>query len=57
MIVGVDRFMEHPLGQGLGSSGPGYRYVLARQGMTQEEIQAQEPYYIPESWYIQQLVE
>lgn len=57
MITGLERFWDHPLGQGLWSSWPWYRYVLEKRGFTQDEIMQSEPYYIPESWYIQQWVE
>jgi len=47
------------MGQGLGTAGPAYRYVvkLSENPIYGGEIKNTEDYYIPESWYIQQLVE
>ncbi|MDD2891450.1 MAG: O-antigen ligase family protein [Candidatus Gracilibacteria bacterium] len=58
-MTGIERFQEHPMGQGLGTAGPAYRYVvkLADDPIYGGDIKASEDYYIPESWYIQQLVE
>lgn len=50
MIIGLNRFKEKPLGQGLAESGPAYRAV-------HDMTNVKEDFYIPESWYIQQLVE
>lgn len=41
----------------MGSSGPAYRHVLKLQHTERAEIEEQDRYYIPESWYIQQFVE
>ncbi len=51
MLLWVDRFISHPFGQGLSSSGPASRYVYSIDWKKQED------FYIPESWFIQQLVE
>ena len=58
-MTGIERFREHPMGQGLGTAGPAYRYVvkLSENPIYGGEIKNTEDYYIPESWYIQQLVE
>ncbi|OIP53308.1 hypothetical protein AUK10_02495 [Candidatus Gracilibacteria bacterium CG2_30_37_12] len=58
-MTGIERFKEHPMGQGLGTTGPAYRYVvkLADTPIYGGKIENTEDYYIPESWYIQQLVE
>lgn len=60
MVIGLKRFTAHPLGSGLATSGPAYRYVtqLERdEGLFEGENKDLEDYYIPESWYVQQLVE
>lgn len=54
MIIGVERFVSAPLGQGLGSAGPGYRKVI-NSDIKNGEIS--DTFYIPESWYIQQFIE
>jgi len=54
MTTSIHRFIEHPFGQWLWSSGPAYRYTL---NIKPEELEAKDPFYIPESWYIQQFVE
>lgn len=58
-MTGLKRFQEHPMGQGLGTAGPAYRYVvkLADSPIYGGDLKHTEDYYIPESWYIQQLVE
>jgi hypothetical protein len=58
-MTGIERFREYPMGQWLGTAGPAYRYVvkLADDPIYGGAIQHTEDYYIPESWYIQQLVE
>ncbi len=58
-MTGIKRFAEHPMGQGLGTAGPAYRYVvdLSDKPIYGTEVKHTEDYYIPESWYIQQLVE
>lgn len=61
MITGIERFKENPVfGEGLASSGPAYRFVVpqnADEHLYQGETKKMEDYYIPESWYVQQLVE
>ena len=57
MLIGVQRSVSHPLGQGLGSAGPAYRHVLDLAGKEKNEIEKTDTYYIPESWYIQQFIE
>lgn len=57
MLVWVDRFLSAPLGQGMWSAWPAYRHVLGLQGETRKQIEEQDRYYIPESWYIQQYIE
>lgn len=52
MEIWLDRFIEHPFGQGLASSGPAYRSIY-----TDKSSKEDEKYFIPESWFIQQLVE
>lgn len=52
MEIWLDRFIEHPFGQGLASSGPAYRSIY-----TDKNLKEDEKYFIPESWFIQQLVE
>lgn len=59
VMIGVHRFTQAPLGSGLATSGPAYRYVTPelKQAKTPEEEKKIEDQYIPESWYVQQLVE
>lgn len=57
MIVGIERFISAPLGQGMGSAGPAYRHVLKLQDTERSQIEEQDRFYIPESWYIQQYIE
>jgi O-antigen ligase len=61
MVIGIDRFKEHPVfGEGLATSGPAYRYVtpsVKNEDLYEGSVKAKEDYYIPESWYVQQLVE
>lgn len=61
MVTGIERFREHPVfGEGLAASGPAYRYVVPQnpdENLYEGETKAKEDYYIPESWYVQQLVE
>jgi hypothetical protein len=52
MWIGIDRFLEKPLGAGLAESWPGYRYIYPEKQTKEDEIK-----YIPESWFIQVLVE
>lgn len=51
MIIWINRFISNPLWQGLASSWPASRYTHS------VEWKKQEDFYIPESWFIQQLVE
>lgn len=51
MTIWVNRFISHPFGEWLASSGPASRYVYSIEWKKQED------FYIPESWFIQQLVE
>lgn len=57
MLVGVNRFLEKPLGHGMGSAGPAYRHVLKLESHGRDSVEEQDRYYIPESWYIQQFIE
>lgn len=57
MIVGYERFMSQPMGQGMGSAGPAYRHVLGLHQDSRASVEEQDRFYIPESWYIQQFVE
>jgi hypothetical protein len=57
MIIGMDRAIESPLGQWLGSAGPGYRYILDLEKLSRPEREKLDVTYIPESWYIQQFIE
>jgi O-antigen ligase len=50
MVNGIEEFKSQPLGHGLAESGPAYRLV-------HDITDIPESQYIPESWYIQQLVE
>ncbi len=51
MTIWVNRFLSHPFGEWLSSSWPASRYVYSIEWKKQED------FYIPESWFIQQLVE
>lgn len=61
MVTGVERFRQHPVfGEGLAAAGPAYRYVVPQnpnENLYEGETKHKEDYYIPESWYVQQLVE
>ena len=52
MAIWVDRFLEKPLGSWLATSGPAYRNVYPEKTSREHE-----EYYIPESWFVQQLTE
>lgn len=52
MEIWIDRFLEKPLWSWLSESGPAYRNIYP-----EKETKVDEQYYIPESWFIQQLVE
>lgn len=57
-ITGLKRFREHPMGQGLAEAGPAYRYIKKpTEEIYEGDTKKMEDYYIPESWYIQQLEE
>lgn len=51
MTIWISRFISHPFWQWLASSWPASRYVNTINWKKQED------FYIPESWFIQQLVE
>jgi hypothetical protein len=51
MIIWYNRFLEKPMGSWLASSGPAYRKIINETTLETDK------YYIPESWYIQILVE
>lgn len=57
MTTWVERFVSAPLGQWLGSAWPAYRYVKNLQWVQREDVEKEDRYYIPESWYIQQFIE
>lgn len=52
MQIWINRFIEHPMGQWLSSAWPAFR-----ASYTWEVTKEDEAYYIPESWFIQQLIE
>lgn len=52
MEVWVDRFLEKPFWEWLATAWPWYRKIYPEKVSKKEEL-----YYIPESWFIQQLVE
>jgi len=52
MQIWIDRFIENPLWSWLAESGPAYRSIYP-----DKQTKADEQYYIPESWFIQQLTE
>ncbi len=52
MEIWIDRFLEKPLWAWLAESGPAYRNIYP-----DKQTKVDEQYYIPESWFIQQLVE
>lgn len=59
-VTGIERAKAKPLGSGLASAGPAYRFVLQpepNQSLFEGDNKTEEDYYIPESWFIQQLVE
>ncbi|MBX9809709.1 O-antigen ligase family protein, partial [Candidatus Gracilibacteria bacterium] len=57
MKIGFERTITHPLGQGLGSAGPAYRYVMDLKHKPVTDVVELDRFYIPESWYIQQYIE
>ncbi|PZM84926.1 hypothetical protein DLH72_02745 [Candidatus Gracilibacteria bacterium] len=52
MKIGIERFVEKPFGAGLAESGPAFRNIYPEKQNLEGEH-----YYIPESWFIQILVE
>ena len=52
MVTWVNRFIEKPLGSGLATSGPAYRNIIEWETTLETDR-----YYIPESWFVQILVE
>ncbi|MDD2745583.1 MAG: O-antigen ligase family protein [Candidatus Gracilibacteria bacterium] len=59
-VTGIERAKMKPLGSGLASAGPAYRFVHQpepNESLFEGENKTEEDYYIPESWFIQQLVE
>lgn len=57
MKIWIERFLDKPLWQWLWSAGPAYRYVQNLESKDRREIEEIDKKYIPESWYIQQMVE
>ncbi len=59
-LIGLQRAVDKPLGSGLATSGPAYRYVQhpeEDESLFEGDNKKREDYSIPESWYIQQMVE
>ena len=52
MKIWIDRFIKKPFWSWLAESGPAYRSIYKDR-----QTKKYEKYYIPESWFIQQLVE
>lgn len=52
MEIWIDRFLEKPLWAWLAESGPAYRNIYPEKQTKNDEVK-----YIPESWYIQVLIE
>lgn len=52
MKIWIWRFIEKPFWSWLAESGPGYRNIYKNK-----QTKADEQYYIPESWFVQQLTE
>lgn len=52
MRIWIWRFIEKPFWSWLAESGPGYRNIYKNK-----QTKADEQYYIPESWFVQQLTE
>jgi hypothetical protein len=52
MEIWLNRFLSEPMWAWLAESGPAYRNIY-----TDKQTKAAEQYYIPESWFIQQLIE
>jgi hypothetical protein len=52
MIMWVERFTEKPFWAWLAESWPGYRYIYPDKQTKEDELK-----YIPESWFIQVLIE
>ena len=52
MAIWIDRFLEKPFWAWLAEAGPAFRSIYPDKQTKQDE-----QYYIPESWFIQQLIE
>lgn len=52
MEIWINKFLEKPFGHWLATSGPAYRSVFTDKNSKEDEKE-----FIPESWFIQQLVE
>ena len=52
MEIWMDRFLEKPMWAWLATAGPGYRYIIEWETSLDTDR-----YYIPESWFVQILVE
>ena len=52
MAVWFERFSQKPFGSWLATAGPGYRYIIEWETTLETDR-----YYIPESWFVQILVE
>ena len=52
MEIWINRFLEKPMWSWLAEAGPAYRYIYI-----DKQTKDEEQYYIPESWFIQQLIE
>lgn len=57
MQIWLMRFISAPFWQWLWSAGPAYRYVQKLENTDRSQIEEIDKRYIPESWYIQQLIE
>ncbi len=57
IIFGWNRFLSHPIGQGMGSAGPAYRHVQDLKWLSHDEVEKIDYEYIPESWFVQQCIE
>ena len=52
MEIWINRFESKPMWSWLAEAGPAYRYIYP-----DKQTKEAEQYYIPESWFIQQLIE
>lgn len=57
MKAWIERFIQHPFWQWLASAGPAYRYLQKLESTDRKDIEEKDRFYIPESWYIQQMIE